>query len=171
MKNLHSLLCLFVLTLFSQARGEIYKCMEEGRTIYADSPCGESAEKIDVSASAEKTGTQFSNEEIDALGYQLGNQRRSKELERDIVSTQEAIDNLIDDYTARKTRLEAELAEHRSRSYRHNWQHSHYKRDNYYEKKRFLQNQLKAADREFKAAREKAYNKLASLRRQRKRLD
>lgn len=171
MKKLLPLLCLSVLIVFSQARGEIYKCTEEGRTIYADSPCGESAEKIDVSTSAEKTGTQISNQEIDALGYQLGKQRRSKELERDIISTQKNIDHIIDDYTARKAGLEAELAEHRSRSYRHNWQHYHYKRDKYYEKKRFLKNQIKAADREFKAAREKAYNKLASLRRQRKQLE
>ena len=165
---LFAALQLLSLPLFSvPAQAEVYKCISGDRTVFADSPCGENAEVIDVSASMQQTGTQFSNDEIDALGSQLGKKRRQQELERDIARIQREINDILDDYNLKKAHLERELAEHKQRKYYFNWKHHHYQRDKYYEKRRELKNEIKAADREFKADREKAYNKLSSLRRER----
>jgi hypothetical protein len=160
---------LLVLAFHTQA--EIYKCTSNGRTSFSDTPCGDSAEVVDVSASTEKTGAQFSNEEMDVLGSQMGKERRRDELDRDIARTQKEIDSILDNYNAKKARLERELAEHKNKEQYKNWKNHQYKRDQYYEKKRDLNNQINAAYREYKADREKAYNKLSTLKRERNRIN
>jgi len=164
---------LSILLMFATAsisRAEVYKCIEDGRTIFSDSPCGDSAVVVDVSISKQKTGAQFSNQAMDELGSQLGKERRTAELAREITRAEQNINDILDNYNLEKARLERELAEHRQKKYYNNWKSHRYLRDEYYETQQDLRNQLRAARREYKAEREKAYNKLASLRREQNQL-
>ena len=162
---------LFLLLLASlPANSEIYKCKVNGKTIFSDTPCGDSAVVVDVKEATKPTGTQFSDPDMQSLGNKMGKERRLEELTRAISKQQKHIEKLHVNYNNQRTRLENDLARHRERKDSSTWRNHAYKREKYYEKERTLRNKINQIYREYKADREQAYNKLSSLKEQRRRI-
>ncbi len=162
------LLSILLLAGSSVCQAEIYKCTSGGKTVFSDQPCGEEAEIIDVSESTKKTGTQFSNDEMQSLGNSMGKERRQEELDLAISRQEREIQNIIDSYTSTRARLDEELTNHRSSADRENWHNHPYKKDKYYKKDKQIRDQIDHVYRQYRADREKAYNRLASLKKQRR---
>ncbi|MBV1884404.1 MAG: DUF4124 domain-containing protein [Pseudomonadales bacterium] len=166
MKKRVLLLLLFPLVV----QAEIYKCTDNEQTVYSDSPCGTGEEIIDLHDLVQPTGARFSTDEMDALGQSLGKERKTKELSRSIKEQQRKIDNLVDNYTAKTKQLKAELRVLNDKKNTASWKAHPYKKEQYYDKKQILNDKIKELRQSYIVVKEKAYNRLYSLRADKRRL-
>lgn len=160
-------LCIVLSIMAFSAHAEIFKCTVNGKTVFSDSHCGESAEIIDVEEATKPTGTKFSTDSMDSMGQEMGKERRIKELDRDIDRQQTKINSIIEDYNSKRASLEKEMSDHKSNAYNKNWNKNPYKREQYYERQREIQNQINDTYRRYKSDKEIGYKKLQQLRQER----
>ncbi len=153
-----------------QSYGTIYKCVVNGKTVFSDTRCGKTAEKVDVSESTKPTGTQFSTDSMQDMGSTMGKERRKKELDRAIERQQKHVDKIINDYNQKRERLNDEMAEHKKTAYQGDWGKHPYKREKYYDKRRRIQNEIDETYRRYKSDKEMAYRKLNDLKSERRKL-
>lgn len=159
-----------VVVLGSPVQAEIFKCVVNGKTVFSDTKCGSSAEVIDVEEATKPTGTQFSSDAMKEMGSAMGKERRQKELDRSIERQQDKIDKIIDDYNTKRERLNKALSDHKNKAFNNNWSTHSYKREQYYEKKRQLRNEINETYRRYRSDKEIAYKKLKQLKTERRQL-
>ncbi len=107
MKLLLTLLLPLLLTAF-YARADVYRCQQGDKVIFSDVPCGDNAEAIELKQPA-SSGTRLSNDAIEAVSESLAKDRAQRELERDIESQRQRIEDLQDKYAQRLEDLQTQL--------------------------------------------------------------
>ncbi|MBL4867900.1 MAG: DUF4124 domain-containing protein [Pseudomonadales bacterium] len=164
------ILGLLILLLPVLVQAEIYKCSDNDRVVYSDSPCGKEVEMIDVEELTKSKGVRFSSDDIKIIGNLLGKERKRIELDRSITKQENKIDKIIDEYSRKTKDLKTELAELNKTKNTASWVKHSYKKEQYYEEKTRLNDEVKEVRRSYKTEKEKAYNKLYSLRADRRRI-
>ncbi len=86
------------------ASADIFKCTDQGKTLYADKPCGNSAQKMTIITTT-PSGQGLATESMKAMSATLSRDRRTKEIEREIESLQENIRTFLTDLDQELARL------------------------------------------------------------------
>lgn len=155
-----SLFLLLVVPICASA--EIYKCVENGNTVFSDMPCGGNQTVIEIDTSV-KQGYQLSNPNLEKLADEMQSDRVRAELELKIERQHQKIENIETDYQKNIDQLEAELREHKAAKKDYKWSGNDYKRSNYRERLNELKDAVSATRRKYKSDRRLAYIELAKL--------
>lgn len=101
------------------AQAEVYKCAQNGKTVFSDQPCGNGAQKIAVkpASGAETTSTENASAESKAYVAKANLNSRKRELDDDISRSENRIsrlhrerDNKLAQLQNRKTNANNNLA-------------------------------------------------------------
>ncbi len=160
---------LFVVS--SNLHTEIYKCISVNGTVYADEPCGKSAEIVQLPPAGKATGIKFSNSSMDQVSHDLEHTRKSEALERDIRHQQRAIEQLEKDYADERSRLKQALDEHLRGANASIWYSDLYSREAYHERKRRLEEDINQLYFEYHANRRQVIDRLDELKTMRQALE
>ena len=155
---------IFLILLFIPlgASADIFKCIENGKTIFSDSPCGDSARVIHIEPPV-RSGTNISNKKLELLADELHTNRLKKEHEHKIKKQFNKIESIESDYIKKLSKLEDELTEHKASRNDYKWSGSNSKRDRYYKEKNNLKDKIAETKRKYRSDRHLAYLKLSQL--------
>ena len=162
------ILLLMPLSIYTEVVfAEIFKCTENGKIIFSDSPCGASAKVILIDVPP-KSGSQLSNEKMNALADEMYTDRRKGELDRSVTKQLGKIESIELIYNKKRTQLQTELSEHKAARKNYKWNGSSAKRASYKEKKNDLYDAISNTKRKYQSDRRLAYLKLSQLKEERR---
>lgn len=144
------------------ASAEIYKCVENGKTVFSDVPCGNNQTLIQIDTEV-KNGYQLSNPKLEKLADDMQSDRVRHELETQIERQLQKIEEIESDYLKNSARLESELREHKAAKNDYKWSGSEAKRNNYRKRLNELNDELSETKRKYRSDRRLAYIELAQL--------
>lgn len=155
---------LYFTLVSSVPRADIFKCTDEGRTVYADRPCSALAERMEVSGLIQPSGVLLTNDKQRQLGEQLGRSRKLKSLTRALALQDRTLIELRDDYLTQKSRLKQALKTHRQSKQTLLWKSHPDRRTRYYREEQAVQDRLTALKKRYDSNREKARQEQTRLR-------
>ena len=159
------------LILSFDVNAQVYRCVMDGKTQYSDEPCGADAELVDVSEAQKPTGANLQNPDLKAMGEELSDDRRQRELQKAIADQHKKIERLSKNYDRTRTRLQDQLDNLENKSQYRNWRANDDRRKKYKQKRRELRNEKKSVERRYKGDKEAAYLKLRQLEKEERRLE
>ncbi len=156
------------------AFAEIYKCVVNGKTTFSDSTCGDNAKVIEMEVSPRSKPSVDSgmmNQKMKAITKELSHDRRKREVESGIERQERDIERLRKKHNAQIKKLDKALAQAKS-DYNRSWSNSsaQYKRDDYYDRKEALRNEIKETNRRYYDELRSAKGKLSRLRKEQRQL-
>lgn len=161
--RLYCLLLLFPVSVHA----EIYKCEDNGSTRFSDSPCGDNAEDIKVDV-PEQTGTALTSDAMGEMADELHQDRRKRELDRDIDRQYQKIEDLAEHYHTESARLKEKLAKHKSTHSYSKFRSHPYKQSDFEQTRAEIKNEISEVKGKYKTDKQLAYNKLNRLKQERR---
>lgn len=76
------------------AHAQIYKCTENGKTIYTDKPCRSGGETIEIRNAPSSSGSRLADDNMASLTEDLARDRRRSQIDREIRERQDKIASL-----------------------------------------------------------------------------
>ena len=151
------------------ASAEIYKCVDNGKTVFSDAPCGGNQTVIQIDTEV-RNGYQISTPNLEKLADEMQSDRVRAELEYKIERQYQKVEDIDADYQKTIERLEVELREHKAAKKDYKWSGNDYKRSNYRERLNELKDAISATKRKYKSDRRLAYIELSKLKEQLRKL-